>query len=54
MSLKDYFFKHLAAESVGAQFIILENVDPPANIANLAHVEVFHGKRGGGRFGLFP
>jgi hypothetical protein len=54
MSLKDHFFRHLAAESVGAQFIILENVDPPANIANLAHVEVFHGKRGGGRFGLFP
>lgn len=54
MSLKDHFFKHLAAESQGAQFIILENVDPPANIASLAHVEVFHGNRGGGRFGLFP
>jgi len=54
MSLKDHFFEHLAAESLGAQFIILENVDPPTNIANPAHVEVFHGNRGGGRFGLFP
>jgi hypothetical protein len=54
MSLKDHFFEHLAAEPQGGQFIILENVDPPANIANLGHVEVFHGNRGGGRFGLFP
>jgi hypothetical protein len=54
MSLKDHFFEHLATESQVAQFIILENVDPPANIANLAHVEVFYGNRGGGRFGLFP
>ena len=30
MSLKDHFFEHLAAESQGAQFIILENVDPPS------------------------
>lgn len=54
MSLKDHFFEHLAAQSQGAQFIILENVDPPTNITKLAHVEVFHGKPGGGRFGLFP
>ncbi|USQ74647.1 hypothetical protein NF552_25635 (plasmid) [Roseomonas mucosa] len=54
MSLKDHFFEHLAVESQGAQFNILENIDPPANITNLAHVEVFHGNRGGGRFGLFP
>jgi hypothetical protein len=54
LSLKDHFFEHLAAESQEAQFIILENIDPPANIADLAHVEVFFGSRGGGRFGLFP
>jgi len=54
MSLKDHFFEHLASESQGSQFIVLENVDPPTNVANLAHVEVFNGNRGGGRFGLFP
>lgn len=54
MSLKDYFFEHLATESRSAQFIILENVDPPANITKLAHLAVFRGNRGGGRFGLFP
>ena len=54
MSLKNHFFEHLAAEAHGAQFIVLENVDPPTNIGNLAYLEVFHGNRGGGRFGLFP
>jgi hypothetical protein len=54
LSLKDHFFEHLSAESQGAQFIVLENIDPPANITELAKVEVFFGTRGGGRFGLFP
>ena len=54
-SLKDHFFQHLSANAKWGQFIILENIDPPTNIAKEAHVEVFYGRRlGGGRVGLFP
>jgi len=53
-SLKDHFFRHLSASARSSQFIILENIDPPADIARLANVEVFYGRRGGGRAGLFP
>ena len=41
MSLKDHFFEHLSAGSHGAQFIILENVDSPPYIVDLAHVKRF-------------
>jgi hypothetical protein len=54
LTLKDHFFEHLSAESSGSQFIVLENVDPPANIGDLAHVQMFSGEEGGGRRGLFP
>jgi hypothetical protein len=54
LTLKDRFFDHLAAESSGSQFIVLENVDPPANIGDLAHVQLFSGEEGGGRQELFP
>ena len=53
-SLKDHFFRHLSANARSGQFIILENIDPPADIAGAANVEVFYGRRGGGRAGLFP
>jgi hypothetical protein len=53
-SLKEHFFAHLSKHSKDGQFIILENVDPPANIGSLANVEVFSGEHGVGRFGLFP
>jgi hypothetical protein len=52
-SLKPYFFDHLSSRSDLAQFIILENVDPPDDIGR-AHVETFCGDRAGGRPGLFP
>lgn len=51
-SLKDRFFDHLASLEIDAQFIILENVDPPAGLETRAHLEVFSG--GDGRRGLFP
>ena len=54
LTLKDHFFEHLSVESKASQFIVLENVDPPANIGSLAHVEVFYGEKSGGRQGLFP
>lgn len=51
-SLKDRFFDYLASLQIDAQFIILENVDPPEGLAGKAHLEVFSG--GDGRRGLFP
>jgi predicted nucleic acid-binding Zn-ribbon protein len=52
--LKQRFFEHLHALRHVGQFIVLENVDPPANIESLAKVETFHGDPGKGRRGLFP
>ncbi len=54
LPLRHHFFEHLSAKATGNQFIILENIDPPPNIGDLAKVEVFYGEQGGGRQGLFP
>jgi len=53
-SLKERFFEHLASIHHLGQFIILENIDPPENIENLAHVHLFSGNTEEGRYGLFP
>jgi hypothetical protein len=53
-SLKEHFFRHLSANAHLSQFIILENIDPPADIGDTVHVETFYGRRGGARAGLFP
>ncbi|WP_283743325.1 hypothetical protein [Sideroxydans sp. CL21] len=50
--LKQSFFEHLSSISHWGQFIILENIDPPAGIETIAHVEVFYGNTGSGRNGL--
>jgi hypothetical protein len=50
-ALKDYFFRHLSAHTDLGQFLILENIDPPPDIRETANVEVFYGRRGGGRAG---
>lgn len=52
-SLKDHFYQHLASLSDTAQFIILENVDPPMELG-AASTTLFSGEMGNGRFGLFP
>ena len=53
-SLKQRFFEHLDSIRDLGQFIILENIDPPVDVENLAHVHLFYGMAGGGRNGLFP
>jgi hypothetical protein len=53
-SLKRNFFQHLSSISSIGQFIILENIDPPPGIEQLAHVEIFFGNTGQGRYGFFP
>jgi hypothetical protein len=52
-SLKQYFFEHLASVSDVGQFVIVENVDPPAGLDRIANVEVFNGLGQGNRAGLF-
>jgi len=52
-SLKDFFFHHLASIGNAGQFLIVENVDLPASVAGLAHVETFTGDVKSGRAGLF-
>jgi chromosome segregation ATPase len=52
-SLQDHFYAHLASLHDKAQFIILENVDPPADV-DAATKMLFTGELGNGRFGLFP
>lgn len=53
-SLKTKFFEHLSSIKHLGQFIILENIDPPNNIADLANVQIFSGSSSLGRDGLFP
>ncbi|UCA47014.1 hypothetical protein [Pseudochrobactrum sp. XF203] len=53
-SLRDFFFEHLASLSSFAEFIVIENIDPPAGIEKLGHTQVFTSDPMAGRFGLFP
>lgn len=53
-SLKERFFEHLASIYPLGQIIILENIDPPENIEDIAHVHLFYGDTEEGRYGLFP
>ena len=53
-SLKDFFFEHLAEVAKLGQIIVVENVDLPANLDSVAHLETFTGDPSNGRFGLFP
>lgn len=53
-SIKQKFFEHLFSIRNLGQFIILENIDLPENIADLAKVEIFTGEPGEKRWGFFP
>jgi hypothetical protein len=53
-ALKQHFFNHLAEHGKLAQFIVIENVDLPDNLASLAHVETFTGDPNVPRTGLLP
>lgn len=53
-SVRDFFFEHLASLKDSAEFIIIENIDPPPGIEKLARTEVFTGDPQSGRPGLFP
>jgi hypothetical protein len=51
-SLKDFFFEHLFANSDKAQIIVIENIDLPPDIEQLAQVDTFTGDPLSGRKGL--
>lgn len=53
-SLKTKFFQYLSSISSLGQFIILENIDPPEEITDIAHVETFFGASSVDRIGFFP
>jgi hypothetical protein len=53
-SLRDFFFEHLAGLSSFADFIIVENIDPPSGIEKLGKTQVFTADPASGRYGLFP
>lgn len=52
-SLRDFFFEHLASLSSFAEFIVVENIDPPSGIEKLGNTQVFTSDPNAGRFGLF-
>jgi hypothetical protein len=52
-ALKQYFFEHLAANGALGQFVVIENIDLPENLAKLGHVETFTGDPNVPRTGLF-
>lgn len=53
-TLHEYFYRHLASLADRAQFIILENSDPPAAVSQGVAIHLFTGVEGDGRIGLFP
>jgi hypothetical protein len=53
-TLQENFYRHLASLQGTAQFIILENSDPPADVVAELYVQTFTGDPGVGRNGLLP
>jgi predicted nuclease with TOPRIM domain len=51
-TLAENFYKHLASLKDQVQFIIIENIDPPATIDGLANITTFTGLDGNDRYGL--
>lgn len=51
-SLAEKFYMHLASLEKKLQVIVIENSDPPVAIEDMAHIEVFTGLVGDGRYGL--
>ena len=53
--VRENFFRHLASLEKDAQFIVLDNIDPPPDIHKWAETELFTGNEDEpGRFGFFP
>lgn len=52
--IAERFYAHLAGLSDVAQFLIVENSDPPPSAIDIANVQEFSGEPGIGRYGLFP
>ncbi|WP_010161980.1 hypothetical protein [Sphingomonas sp. PAMC 26617] len=53
-TLYEHFYLHLASLSGRAQFIILENSDPPSDLMDRLSVQTFTGDLADGRSGLLP
>ena len=53
-TLYEHFYRHLASLQGTAQFIILENSDPPADLLDALFIQTFTGDPTEGRSGLLP
>lgn len=53
-ALNEAFYAHLSSMSSFAQFLVLENQDPPASIIGSEGVQTWSGESGTGRQGFFP
>lgn len=53
-TLQQHFYRHLVSLKDAAQFIILENSDPPKDVLPSLHTHVFTGDPADGRMGFFP
>ena len=53
-TLYEHFYLHLASLNGRAQFIILENNDPPSDLVDRLSVQTFTGDLADGRSGLLP
>ncbi|WP_188906471.1 hypothetical protein [Aureimonas endophytica] len=54
VGIVESFYRHLLSISDLGQFVVIENVTPPAFLNELANVETFTGRSGVGRTGFFP
>jgi hypothetical protein len=52
--LATHFYNHLASLDGLGQIIVIENADPPSDLAKDANIEIFTARRDSGRYGLFP
>ncbi|MGL9620220.1 hypothetical protein QRQ56_19565 [Bradyrhizobium sp. U531] len=48
------FYDHLASLKDVAQFVVIENKDPPADVAKPMPIQTFTANPNSGRYGLFP
>jgi len=52
--MKDAFYRDLAADKSGNQYIILENIEPPADLLSTINYVQFTRNEAVGRYGFFP
>ncbi len=52
--IKECFYRDLAADVSGSQYVIFENTEPPADLLSQINYIQFTGNSSAGRYGFFP